>query len=228
MPRGVFVGTSYTGPEVAESHYTGAKLPKIGSDGDPMSFMIFRIHSKARWVRFISRNAAVEAEVDSCVRPGLLSSLVSNLGQGVVEFTLVFLLFLIIAWIPADFGLAFYTGQLALNASREGARIAAVDPTLATGTTTCTLPACYSLTNGTILKETAKRISSALIPGAQISVTYPVPGGVLCNRQLVVNVTGNYNFFFYRLLRLLGADVPSSVQITRSTTMRWEHQKTCT
>ena len=28
-------------------------------------------------------------------------------GQAVVEFTLVFLLFLVIAWIPADFGLAF-------------------------------------------------------------------------------------------------------------------------
>jgi len=51
-------------------------------------------------------------------------------GQALVEFTLVFVLFLIIAWIPADFGLAFYTGQLAQNASREGARIAAADPNL--------------------------------------------------------------------------------------------------
>jgi len=49
----------------------------------------------------------------------------SNRGQAAVEFTLAFILLLIIAFIPADFGLAFYTGQLALNASREGARIAA-------------------------------------------------------------------------------------------------------
>src|SRR5947207_15271412 len=48
-------------------------------------------------------------------------------GQALVEFVLVFLLFLVVAWIPTDFGLAFYTGQLALNASREGARIAAAD-----------------------------------------------------------------------------------------------------
>lgn len=162
-----------------------------------------------------------------CLRPSFLSGLESSLGQGVVEFTLVFLLFIVIAWIPADFGLAFYTGQLALNASREGARIAAADPTLATGTTTCTLPACYSLADGTILKETAKRISSALMPGTQISVIYPAPGGVSCNQQLVVNVTGNYNFFFYRLLRLFGADVPFDVRIIRSTQMRWEHQNTC-
>jgi TadE-like protein len=151
----------------------------------------------------------------------------SCLGQGVVEFTLMFLLFLVIAWIPADFGLAMYSGQLALNASREGARIAAADPTLTTGTTTCTLPGCYSLADGTILKETAKRISSALMPGAQISLTYPVPGGVPCNRQLQVTVTGNYNYFFYRLLSFFGVSVPADVRIIRSTQMRWEHQNTC-
>src|SRR5574341_889437 len=95
-------------------------------------------------------------------------------GQAVVEFTLVFLLFLVIAWIPADFGLAFYTGQLAQNASREGARIAAADPALASGTipgeiwtTSCTMPSC----SGNILNETAARISSALLPGATINVT---------------------------------------------------------
>lgn len=30
-------------------------------------------------------------------------------GQALVEFTLVFLLVLVVAWIPADFGLAFYS-----------------------------------------------------------------------------------------------------------------------
>jgi Flp pilus assembly protein TadG len=37
----------------------------------------------------------------------------------------MFVLFLAIIWIAADFGLAFYSGQLAQNASREGARLAA-------------------------------------------------------------------------------------------------------
>src|SRR5438128_5907192 len=61
-------------------------------------------------------------------------------GQAVVEFTLIFMLLLVVAWIPTDFGLAFYTGQLASNAAREGARIAAADLTRLTGTTTCPLP----------------------------------------------------------------------------------------
>src|SRR5574341_1727168 len=103
-----------------------------------------------------------------------LTGLTRSSGQAVVEFTLVFLLFVVIAWIPADFGLAFYTGQLAQNASREGARIAAADPALASGTipgeiwtTSCTMPSC----SGNILNETAARISSALLPGATINVT---------------------------------------------------------
>src|SRR5262249_44124954 len=83
------------------------------------------------------------------VRRIVLTSLTRSAGQAVVEFTLVFLLFLIIAWIPADFGLAFYTGQQAQNASREGARIAASDPALGSGTlpgltwtASCTITSC--------------------------------------------------------------------------------------
>ena len=56
-----------------------------------------------------------------------LNSLTRSSGQALVEFTFTFLILLIVAWIPADFGLAFYSGQLAQNAAREGARIAAAD-----------------------------------------------------------------------------------------------------
>ena len=93
-----------------------------------------------------------------CLRRNALISLTRSSGQAVVEFTLVFFIFLVIAWIPADFGLAFYTAQLAQNASREGARIAAADPKLGSGTASCTMPSC----SGNILSETAARISSAL------------------------------------------------------------------
>lgn len=149
----------------------------------------------------------------------------SDKGQTAVEFTLVFILILIIAWIPADFGLAFYTGQLALNASREGARIGAADPNYAAQVGNCTLPACYSRPDGTILKETAKRLSSALLPAATITVL-ALAGGA-CNQTVQVQVVGSYNFSFYRFLRFFGADVPQGVQINRTTQMRWEHQNSC-
>jgi hypothetical protein len=135
-------------------------------------------------------------------------------GQAVVEFTLVFVLFLIVALIPADFGLAIFTGQLAQNASREGARIAAADPNLPNLTGSCNLPC--SKVAGTPLQETAERLSSALLPGAKITLTYPIPGGVACNQHLRVDVEGDYNFFFYQILNLMGGSE-----------MRWEHQKTC-
>jgi hypothetical protein len=144
-------------------------------------------------------------------------------GQAVVEFTLVFVLLLVIAWIPADFGLAFFSSQLAANASREGARIGAADPSYSTQVGNCTLPACFSLADGTILKETANRLSSALLPGAIITVD-PL-SGPSCNQLVQVRVEGTYNFFFYQLLHLMGITTNLNTQsITRETSMRWEHQ----
>jgi Flp pilus assembly protein TadG len=146
-------------------------------------------------------------------------------GQAVVEFTLIFILILVLAWIPADFGLAFYTGQLAQNAAREGARIAAADPDLLTQTGNCTLP-CSGAPQGSILAATAARISSALLTGTTITVAYPV-GTVTCNQKVRVQVSGSYNFFFYRVLSLFGATVNPVISVDRQTEMRWEHQPGC-
>ena len=146
-------------------------------------------------------------------------------GQALVEFTLIFILLLVLVWIPADFGLAFYTGQLAQNAAREGARLAAVDPDLPSQSGTCTLP-CAGQSADSVLGATAARLSSALLPGAAVTVTYPV-GGTTCNQMVRVQVAGNYNFFFYRLMNLLGAPVNPVVIISRATEMRWEHQPGC-
>ena len=145
-------------------------------------------------------------------------------GQALVEFTLTFLLLLIVAWIPADFGLAFYTSQLAHNAAREGARIAATDRTLISGTTSCVMPAC----TGNIFQETAERLSSALLPAATITLTLDPDTFGNCNRMVTVTVSGNYNFFFYKLLRLFGISaIPNTTPISRQTRMRWEAQAGC-
>lgn len=146
-------------------------------------------------------------------------------GQAAVEFTLVFILLVIVAWIPADFGLALYTGQIAQNAVREGARIAAADPTLAPGTTQCTMPACYSA--GNILKETGVRLPAAMLGASTVTVQYPDPAGPStgCGKLVRVSVSGKYPFFFYKVLNLVGIDVNATIPtITRFTSMRWEHQ----
>ena len=145
-------------------------------------------------------------------------------GQALVEFTFTFMLLLVVAWIPADFGLAFYTGQLAQNAAREGARIAAADSTLASGSASCVMPSC----TGNIFKETAARISSALLPAATITVNLDPDTGANCNRMVTVTVSGTYNFYFYQLLRWFGASGNlNNTPISRQTRMRWEGQAGC-
>ncbi len=149
-------------------------------------------------------------------------------GQALVEFTLVFLLLLVVAWIPADFGLAFYTGQVAQNAVREGARIAAADPTLASGTNHCGPPLSSCFNFGNIFNETAVRLPSALLgPSTIITVQYPDASSSGCNQMVSVNVTGQYPFFFYKVLKMLGFNI-NAPQITRTSRMRWEYQAPCT
>jgi archaellum component FlaF (FlaF/FlaG flagellin family) len=113
---------------------------------------------------------------------------------------------------------------MAMNASREGARIAAAQRILTAGTTTCNLPCASEQTSNPdgVLAQTANRVASALLPGA--TITFTLQGGTTCNRLVTVAISGNYNYFFYRILRLMNASVPDAVTINRSTSMRWEHQ----
>jgi Flp pilus assembly protein TadG len=149
-------------------------------------------------------------------------------GQALVEFALVFILLLVVAWIPADFGLAFYTGQLALNASREGARIAAAIPSPfdAAATTDAITVTCKRLSPALLL-DPGSGSGTSCSPYSQARVNITAPTGGTCNQQLTVTVTGDYNYWFYGLLRFFGASVPQTVRITRSTQVRWEHQNTC-
>jgi Flp pilus assembly protein TadG len=156
--------------------------------------------------------------------PNSLAKPAHQRGQAMVEFTLIFILLLVVAWIPADFGLAFYTGQLALNASREGARIAAADRNPPSGNPSCNLGSTCNSATG-ILKATADRMSSAMLPGATVQLTFPDSGSAAtCDQTVRVSISGSYNFFFYQVLRLAGVNVGNSVPITRQTSMRWEHQ----
>jgi Flp pilus assembly protein TadG len=155
-----------------------------------------------------------------------LDSRTGSKGQALVEFTLVFILLLIIAWIPADFGLAFYTAQLAGNAARDGARIAAADPNVAGQVGTCTIRVNCNDTTGSVMDMVSKRVASALMPATTITVALLPPTSVsACDSQVSVRVQGNYNYFFYRILRYIGGAVPSNtVNIVRQNNMRWEHQ----
>jgi len=240
------VGFSYTLP-IRAFWYSSVDSRALASDDVVALCLLHRVVSKRLWLDIGVNMPEAENTLDALVEndmeqyvietatqsiagaeshPVNSTGFTHSSGQAVVEFTLVFLLFLVIAWIPADFGLAFFTGQLAQNASREAARIAAADPNLATATGSCNMP-CSSAPEGTALKAAADRMSRALLPGALISVTLEPPAGANCNRLVEVSVSGEYNYFFYQLLRAMGNTIPDTLNILRSTSMRWEHQPGC-
>ena len=165
---------------------------------------------RARFTRIILRKSIFSPSVSK--RPGRKKLYRKASGQALVEFTLMFVLFLAIIWIPADFGLAFYSGQLAQNASREGARLAAV-----------TNP----FDGGNIQTQVINRMDSAVLKNITANVVPPACDPALNMQVVTVTVAGEYNFYFYQLLRLLGFSAPDSVVISRTTSMRYEYGFTC-
>jgi hypothetical protein len=145
-----------------------------------------------------------------------------NRGQAVVEFTLCFILLVIIAWIPADFGMMFYTSHVGQNAAREGARIASADPTLPTADPPpCTFP-CSG--GPDILQRISNRVAAGLMAGGASIQLRNFGSATTCDREVEVQVTQTYYPFFYRILRFMGFTVPNSVSLDRTVRMRYEHQ----
>jgi hypothetical protein len=86
------------------------------------------------------------------------------------------------------------------------------------------MPSC----TGNIFKETAARISAALLPSATITLSLDPNTGANCNRMVTVTVSGTYNFFFYQFLHWVGIKGNlNNTPITRQTRMRWEGQSGC-
>jgi Flp pilus assembly protein TadG len=133
-------------------------------------------------------------------------------GQSIVELTLLTPLILAALYIPADFGIAFYTAHLVQNATREAARIgASMNP----------------FDQTTVENEATNRL-----PTGRFVVTSPVSADLdgdstsTCMRRVLITVTGTYSPFLYQLINLVvpGANVSPTISITRSTAMRFDSQ----
>ena len=132
-------------------------------------------------------------------------------GQSIVEMTLLLPLVLATLYIPADFGVAFFTAHLVQNATREAARIgASMNPFV---------PA-------TVENEATKRLPAWNFVVSSVSADLNGSSTSTCMRRVVVSVGGSYNLFLYQLLNLLipGAVVDTSLPITRNTAMRYDSQ----
>jgi Flp pilus assembly protein TadG len=132
-------------------------------------------------------------------------------GQSIVELTLIVPLVLAILYVPADFGIAFFTAQMVQNATREAARIgASMNPFVA----------------ATVENEAIKRVPGGKFVISSVSATLNGSSTSTCMRRVVVTVSGSYSLFWYRLMNLTipGTVTDTSLPINRSTAMRYDSQ----
>jgi Flp pilus assembly protein TadG len=140
-----------------------------------------------------------------------LARLLNRKGQSIVEITLITPIVLIALYIPADFGIAFFTAHLTQNAVREAARIgSSKDP--------------FDAAASTAIKNDALSRMPARLTTKTVTVNYYADNPADCARFVEVIGQGNYDFFLYQIMRLLGATVPDTSQITRTVRMRYLNQ----
>ena len=139
-------------------------------------------------------------------------------GQSIIEITLLTPLLLIALYIPADFGIGFYMGNLVQNAAREGARI---------GSGLQKSGNVPNLVFGSANANTVKDAVFGRLPGVLENklVTVKFYEGTTCMNFIEVTAQGDYNFFLYKLMGLFGSTVPDSVTISRTTQIRHDYQQ---
>jgi Flp pilus assembly protein TadG len=133
-------------------------------------------------------------------------------GQSIVEISLITPILLVALYIPADFGIAFFSAHLTQNAVREAARIAV-----------STKDPFDSAAATAIRNEVLTRLPTGLT-AKNATVRYYGGGPANCMRFVEVAAGGSYNYFLYQIMRLFGSTVPNLVTITRTSRMRYEFQ----
>lgn len=120
----------------------------------------------------MTANAALRPLRSAC---GRISSIrhwrQTELGQSLVEFTLVLPIFLILLFGLVDFGRAFYTWMLVTNAAREGARAAAVQSDSATVDSKLYASICSSYPSSCSLDTSKMTVVKTNVGGARGSET---------------------------------------------------------
>ena len=133
-------------------------------------------------------------------------------GQSIVEIGLVTPFLLLALYVPIDFGIAYYTAHLTQNAVREAVRIgvSTKDP--------------FDNTAATVIADEAMSRVPARLQSVTVTVEYFGPASATCMQSVSVRAAGSYEYFFYQMLRLIGATVPNTAQIIRVSRMRYEFQ----
>ena len=138
-------------------------------------------------------------------------------GQSIVEVTLITPLLLVALYVPVDFGISFFVGNLTQNAAREGARIGSglqLDGTVPN--------LIFSSAEANFVKtEVFNRLPNYLT-NRRVTVTFY--SGTACMQFIEVTAQGQYDFSLYRMMRLFGASAPNAMAISRTTQMYYKYQ----
>jgi len=129
-------------------------------------------------------------------------------------------LLLIALMIPADFGIALFTANLAQSAAREGARIGA--ELQKTGGSAPNFS--FTTTEAATVKNAVFSRLPAMLTSKSVNVKFYEGSAPTCVEYVQVTAQGSYNFFFYQLLRIFGLSAPNSTVISRTTQMRYTYQ----
>jgi Flp pilus assembly protein TadG len=138
-------------------------------------------------------------------------------GQSIVEISLITPLLLIAMYIPVDFGISFFMGNLTQTAAREGARIGSglqksgEVPDL-----------IFSATEANTVKTEVMSGLPAYLTNKTVTVTFYT--GTACMEFVEVTAQGQYKFSMYQLMKLFGGNAPDSITISRSTQMHYKYQ----
>ena len=138
-------------------------------------------------------------------------------GQSIVEISLVTPLLLIALYVPVDFGISFFIGNLTQTAVREGARIGSG------------LQKSGEVPDLTFSSAEANKVKTEVfnqlpdyLTGKTVTVTFYT--GTACMEFVEVTAQGQYSFFMYKLMRLFGGNAPDALTISRTTQMHYKYQ----
>jgi hypothetical protein len=121
-------------------------------------------------------------------------------GQSIVELTLLVPIILVALYVPADFGVAFFTAHLVQNATREAARIgASMNP----------------FNQTTVENEVTKRLPTGRFTVSSVSANLNGSETSTCMRRVLISVSGSYDLFLYQLTNLVVPDAISDTNDSR-------------
>jgi hypothetical protein len=126
---------------------------------------------------------------------------------------------LIALYVPVDFGIAFFTAHLTQNAVREGARIGS-------GLISSDNAHPVQSSQGTVIKDAVFARLPQKLSSPTVNVKFFFAGtAASCMQVVEVTTSGNYDYGWYHLLKLVGVTTPSSLPISKRTQMRYNYQR---